>query len=72
MRARPHCSRRATPHLAAKDLRVRYAKSVVDLVGNTPLVRLNAADRGAAAAGAGQGRVLQPGRLGEGPDRAAR
>ena len=45
---------------------------MIDLVGNTPLVRLNRVTDGIAAHGAGQGRVLQPGRLGEGPDRPAR
>ena len=50
--------------------RVEYSESLVDLVGNTPLVRLTNVTSGLAAAGARQGRVLQPGRLGEGPDRA--
>ena len=52
---------------------MQYAESVVDLVGNTPLVRLHLGDPRPGTrrpAGAGQGRVPQPGRLGEGPDRA--
>ena len=50
---------------------MRYVEHVVDLVGNTPLVRLGPVAAGIAAAGAGQGRVLQPRRDREGPHRAA-
>ena len=53
---------------------MQYAESVVDLVGNTPLVRLHAGDPRPGprrAAGAGQGRVPQPRRVGEGPHRRA-
>ena len=46
--------------------------SLISLIGNTPLVRLRKVTRGARRGpGAGQGRVPQPRRLGEGPDRAA-
>ena len=48
-----------------------YAESVVDLMGDTPLVKLNRVAEGAGPARAGQGRVLQPRRLGQGPDRQA-
>ena len=50
---------------------MRYAQSVVDLVGNTPLVKLEPLTAGRRADGAGQGRVLQPRRVGQGPHRAA-
>ena len=50
---------------------MKYAEHIVDLVGNTPLVKLNVGDRGHRGHGAGQGRVLQPRRVGEGPHRAA-
>ena len=50
---------------------MQYYESVVDLVGNTPLVKLVVGRRRRAGHRAGQGGVLQPGRLGEGPDRAA-
>ena len=49
---------------------MRYAQSVADLVGNTPLVRLNRVTDGIARHGAREGRVLQSGRLVEGPHRA--
>ena len=45
--------------------------SVLDLVGNTPLVKLAEGHRRRDAARARQGRVPQPRRLGEGPDRDA-
>ena len=51
---------------------MQYAESVVDLVGNTPLVRLTLGDPGPGtrrAPGAGQARVPQPRRVGEGPHR---
>ena len=51
--------------------RMRYAEHVADLVGNTPLVRLGRGHRGHRGHRAGQGRVLQPRRHREGPDRAA-
>ena len=45
--------------------------SLVDLVGNTPLVRLHKVTAGVDGDRARQGGVPQPRRLGEGPDRAA-
>ena len=52
---------------------MKYAENVADLVGNTPLVKLGpvAAAAGVTLHGAGQGRVLEPGRVGQGPHRAA-
>ena len=48
-----------------------YAESVLDLIGDTPLVRLRRViDRPGRGPGPGQGRVHEPGRLGEGPHRA--
>ena len=49
---------------------MRYAHSVTDLVGNTPLVRLNHVTAGIRCDRAGEGRVLQSRRFGEGPHRA--
>ena len=50
---------------------MEYSDSVVDLIGNTPLVRLRSltAHLGRRPDRAREGRVPQPGRLGEGPDR---
>ena len=48
---------------------MRVYDSVVDLIGNTPLVRLNRVTDGDPGDGAGQGRVPQPGRVGQGPHR---
>ena len=42
---------------------------MLDLVGNTPLVRLEPVTDGITRHRAGQGRVPQPRRLGQGPDR---
>ncbi len=55
---------------------MQYAESILDLVGETPLVRITrlTGDLGPArppAAPARQARDAQPGRLGQGPDRAA-
>ncbi len=55
---------------------MQYADTILDLVGNTPLVRISRLTRdlgpaGRPAAAAGQARDAQPGRLGQGPDRAA-
>ena len=55
---------------------MEYAESILDLVGNTPLVRITRVDArprpgGAPAADPREARDAQPGRLGEGPDRAA-
>ena len=56
----------AAPRVTA----MRVYDSVVDLIGNTPLVRLHPRHRRASPRdGAGQGRVPEPGRLGEGPHR---
>ena len=65
-------SRRARIRPACEEDAVQYAESVVDLVGNTPLVRLTSVTRDAGprrTAGAGQARVPQPRRVGEGPHR---
>ena len=48
---------------------MKYANSLLDLIGNTPLVRLQPHGRRHRVARAGQGRVPQPRRFGEGPDR---
>ncbi len=48
---------------------MEYVDSLIDLVGNTPLLTAVAGHRGRQAADPGQGGVPQPGRLGEGPDR---
>ena len=52
---------------------MEYVESLLDLIGNTPLVRLHGTldlpDRRARSAGAREGRVPQPRRVGEGPDR---
>ena len=48
---------------------MEYVTSLIDLVGNTPLVQLDPGHRGRQAAGAGQGGVPEPRWLGEGPDR---
>ena len=50
---------------------MKYAEHIVDLVGNTPLVKLNVGHRGHRRHGAGQGGVPEPRRVGEGPHRAA-
>ena len=50
---------------------MRYVEHIADLVGNTPLVRLGTVGRGLGGHRAGQGRVLQPRRQRQGPDRAA-
>ena len=50
---------------------VKYAEHIADLVGNTPLVKLNVGHRGHRRHGAGQGRVPEPRRVGEGPHRPA-
>ena len=58
--------------LRALDWRVQYVNSLLDLIGNTPLLRLHALASTAlasGAAGAGEGGVPQPRRVGEGPDR---
>ena len=48
---------------------VHYVNSLLDLIGNTPLVQLNRTTDGATPPGAREGGVPQPGRLREGPDR---
>ena len=48
-----------------------YAESMVDLIGRHAAGPADQRGRGAGPAGAGQGRVPQPRRLGEGPDRQA-
>ena len=48
---------------------MQYAESVVDLIGNTPLVRLNSVTRDLGPTRAGQDRVPQPRRLRQGPHR---
>ena len=59
------------------DWRMQYVNSLLDLIGNTPLLRLSpslgATSRAATTgpAGARQGGVPQPRRLGEGPHRHA-
>ena len=70
-RQRSHASRARYP-----PPRCSYAESILDLVGDTPLVRIIATDpatsaRGPPAAAAREARDAQPGRLGQGPDRAA-
>ena len=50
---------------------MRYYDNVVELIGNTPLVRLRSVTDGHRGHRAGQGRVLQPGRQRQGPHRAA-
>jgi cystathionine beta-synthase len=54
---------------------MQYAESILDLVGDTPLVRLTRVTRDLGrptpAARPREARDAQPGRLGEGPDRAA-
>ena len=50
---------------------MQFYESMVDLVGNTPLVKLNSVAARRGAHRARQDRVPQPGRLGEGPDRRA-
>ena len=55
---------------------MQYAETILDLVGRTPLVRLTPGDPRprpgrAPAADPRQARDAQPGRLGQGPDRAA-
>ena len=55
---------------------MHYADSILDLVGDTPLVRISRLTRdlgpgGPPAAAAREARDAQPGRLGQGPDRAA-
>ncbi len=59
----PTTSRRSRRHT------VQFHDSMISLVGNTPLVRLQQCDRGHSGDRPGQGRVLQPRRLGEGPHR---
>ena len=48
---------------------MKYANSLLELIGNTPLVKLEPHGRHHLVARARQGRVPQPRRLGEGPDR---
>ena len=49
-----------------------YVNSLLDLVGNTPLLRLGSTTDGAKPTVLAKIEYLNPGRLGEGPDRAAR
>ena len=51
---------------------MKYAEHIADLVGNTPLVKLNSVTEGRRRDGPGEGRVHEPGRVREGPHRAAR
>ena len=50
---------------------MKYAETIVDLVGDTPLVKLNTVTDGMTGHGAREARVPQPRRLGEGPHRGA-
>ena len=51
---------------------MRIAKDTTELIGNTPLVRLNRVAAGLDATIACQARVLQPGAQREGPHRLCR
>ena len=51
--------------------RLRVAERIIDLIGDTPLIRLQSFDGRARRRDLGQVRVLQPGRLGQGSRGAA-
>ncbi len=50
---------------------MKYANSVLDLIGNTPLVRLNSVARDYAPTDPREGRIPEPGRLVQRPHRRA-
>ena len=70
-RCAPRRLTHASEARATYDPAVEVADSVIELIGNTPLVRLHHVTDGAQRRGAREGRVPEPRRLGEGPDRRA-
>ncbi len=64
-RPSPRASVRERPKLPV----VHYANSLLDLIGNTPLVKLDKTTGRRERPRAREGGVPQPGRVGEGPDR---
>jgi hypothetical protein len=59
VRARSGCARAPVPH--GEDEPVKYAEHILDLVGNTPLVKLNSVTDGIAATVLGKVEYLNPG-----------
>ena len=71
-RTSPSSARTVACPATGSEQQVQYVDSVVDLVGNTPLVRLHRVTDGVTERDrARQARVLQPRRLGQGPHRRA-